>query len=134
MSLKAVVIAYVVSAAAFLIADLLWLGVVARDFYLRHLGKFFADKVNWSAAWAFYVIYIAGIVVFAVRPAVRDQSLAGAVLFGSLFGFFAYATYDLTNLATLRDWPRSVVVVDIIWGTILSGITAGIGFMIAVRF
>jgi uncharacterized membrane protein len=115
----------------FLAVDLLWLGGVARNFYRKHLGRFFRDKINWPAALAFYGIYIAGILIFAVLPAAREGSPVQAGIYGMLYGFFTYATYDLTNLATLRDWPGVIVVVDVLWGTVLCGISALAGYIIA---
>ena len=81
-------------------------------------------QVNWGAAILFYLLFIIGIVLFAVRPALELQSPMRALVYGALFGFFAYATYDLTNLATVRDWPVIVTVIDLIWGTVLCGAVA----------
>ena len=115
-------IAWLLSAAIFLAADLVWLGVAAKKFYHRRLGSLLADKFNGPAAIAFYLVYVTGIVVFCVagNPAWQD-----AALWGVLFGFFCYATYNLTNLATLREWPAAVTVVDLIWGPVVTGVTAG---------
>ncbi|MFO7982546.1 MAG: DUF2177 family protein [Desulfuromonadales bacterium] len=120
---------YLLTIPAFFIIDLLWLGIVARGLYQKNLAHLLSDKVNWPAAFVFYFIYIAGILVFAVRPALADQSLMRAALLGALFGFFTYATYDLTNLATLKDWPLKVVLVDIAWGTILCALVASASFL-----
>jgi uncharacterized membrane protein len=89
-----------------------------------------SPEVNWPAAFLFYFMYIAGIILFAVKPGLDAGSLAKAALWGALFGFFTYATYDLTNLATLREWPIKVVVVDILWGTLLCTSVASCSFMI----
>lgn len=110
---------YLLTIPLFFAIDLLWLGVVARDLYQQNLAHLLSPKVNWPAAFAFYLVYIAGILLFAVRPGLADGSLAKAALWGALFGFFTYATYDLTNLATLRDWPVKIVIIDICWGTLL---------------
>jgi uncharacterized membrane protein len=118
-------------AAVFLAVDLIWLGGIAKDFYKRHLGKFFRDKVNWTAALTFYFLFVFGVLIFAVYPGLTESSLTKAVLFGVLFGLFTYATYDLTNLATLKDWPLTVVLVDIIWGMVLCGTTSAVGFLMA---
>ena len=88
-----------------LLVDLLWIGVVANRFYRSELGELFAPQVNWTAALIFYVVYIAGLVFFVLSPAIAKQSLLYAVLAGAFFGLIAYATYDLTNLATVRNWP-----------------------------
>lgn len=119
---------YLLTAVAFFVIDMLWLGVVARDFYQTNLGPWLAPDVNWWAAGIFYAIFIAGILIFAVVPALTADSVAQALLFGALFGFFTYATYELTNLATLARWPVKVVVVDILWGAVLSASVAAAGF------
>ena len=116
--------AYLATLVVFSIVDTLWLGVVARGFYRAELGGLLAPEVKLWAAVLFYLVYSAGIVIFAVLPAIRAESLVTAVTMGALFGFFAYATYDLTNLATLRDWPLRMSVVDIAWGTFITGMTA----------
>lgn len=116
--------AYLTTLIAFAIVDTLWLGVVARAFYQAELGSLRAEQIDFRAAVAFYLIFSAGIVVFAVLPALRAESLGNALLYGALFGFFCYATYDLTNLATLRDWPLRMSLVDIAWGTVLTAVTA----------
>jgi uncharacterized membrane protein len=108
---------------------MLWLGVIAKGFYQDKLIAFLGP-VNWTAAIIFYLIFIVGILIFAVVPALEAQSLLKAVMLGALFGFFTYATYDLTNLATLKDWPMVVVLVDIVWGAVLSGSVATASFFI----
>jgi uncharacterized membrane protein len=110
---------YLLTVPIFFAIDMIWLGFVARGFYQNQLGSFLSDTVNWTAALAFYFLYIAGILIFAVVPALDKGSIARAVVLGALFGFFTYATYDLTNLATLKDWPVKVVMVDIAWGMVL---------------
>lgn len=110
---------YILTIPIFFLIDLLWLGVVAKNLYQKNLSHLLSPAVNWPAAFLFYFIYIAGILIFAVKPGLDEQSLTKAMIWAALFGFFTYATYDLTNLATLRDWPIKVVVIDIIWGTVL---------------
>jgi len=122
---------YLIAFSVFLVIDLLWLGVIAKNFYMKHLAPFFADRVNWPAAFIFYILFVAGILIFAVMPAVEKQSLPRAVVYGALFGFFTYATYDLTNLATLRNWPVAIVIVDILWGTILCAAVGLAGYLAA---
>ena len=121
---------YMLTVPVFFIIDMLWLGVVAKNFYQTQLAAFLGP-VNWTAALIFYLIFIAGIIIFAVVPAVQAESLMRAVVLGALFGFFAYATYDLTNLATLKDWPLMVTLVDMVWGAVLSGSVATASFFIA---
>jgi uncharacterized membrane protein len=121
---------YLLTIPVFFAIDMLWLGVLARNFYREKLVSLLSPEVNWTAALLFYFIYIVGILIFAVRPGLEAGSLARACLFGALFGFFTYATYDLTNLATLRDWPVVVVVVDIAWGTVLCTLVSSGAYLI----
>ena len=124
---------YFATIPVFFAIDMLWLGVLARNFYQTNLRHLLSPEVNWPAAFVFYFIYIAGILLFAVRPGLEAQSLGRACLWGALFGFFTYATYDLTNLATLREWPLSVVLVDIAWGTVLCTLVAGGSYLLALK-
>ncbi|WP_028577061.1 DUF2177 family protein [Desulfomicrobium escambiense] len=124
---------YLATIPVFFAIDMLWLGVLARSFYQTSLRHLLSPEVNWPAAFVFYFIYIAGILLFAVRPGLEAQSLGRACLWGALFGFFTYATYDLTNLATLRDWPLKVVLVDIAWGTVLCTLVAGGSYLLALK-
>ena len=124
---------YLATIPVFFAIDMLWLGVLDRSFYQTNLRHLLSPEVNWPAALVFYLIYIAGILLFAVRPGLEVQSLARACLWGALFGFFTYATYDLTNLATLRDWPLNVVLVDIAWGTVLCTLVAGGSYLAALK-
>ena len=121
---------YLLTVPIFLIIDLIWLGVVAKNFYQNNLAHLLSPEVNWPAAFLFYFIYIVGIILFAVKPGLDAQSFAKAALWGALFGFFTYATYDLTNLATLRDWPIKVVVIDILWGSLLCTLVASGSYLI----
>lgn len=115
----------------FFIIDMIWLGLIAKQFYRKYLGAFLRPKPNWIAAVIFYLIFIIGIVFFAVHPAIQAGALSRAVLYGILFGFFTYATYDLTNLATMKDWPLVVTLVDLVWGMVLSGIVSVLTYWIA---
>lgn len=120
---------FLVALAAFLIIDLLWLGIIAKKFYRKHLGFLMSDDVNWFAAIIFYLIFIAGIVLFVVNPALEADSFRHALVYGALFGFVSYSTYDLTNLATLKNWPILITIVDLIWGTVLSASVSVITFL-----
>jgi len=122
---------YALTVPVFFIIDLIWLGVVARGFYQKNLKYILSPNVNWTAAIIFYLIYIAGILIFAVLPGVAKDSVRHAALWGALFGFFTYATYDLTNLALLKDWPLNIVVVDILWGVVLCTVVSTLSFYIA---
>ena len=120
---------YLISIPVFMIVDLLWLGVVARSFYQDKLGHLLGP-VNWPAAIVFYLIFLLGLTYFAISPAVESGNLMKAVTLGALFGFFTYATYDLTNQATIKDWPLIVTVVDMIWGVVLGSAVAAATFLI----
>ena len=111
---------YLIAFVIFLAIDAIWLGLVAPKFYKSQIGHLMAEKPNFIAAGVFYLLFIVGLVYFAIMPAVDAGSIGKALLAGALFGFMTYATYDLTNLATLKDWPITVTIVDLIWGTFLS--------------
>jgi len=128
------VLVYLITVPIFFIVDLVWLGVVAKSFYQKHLGYLMRPQVNWTAAILFYLLFIIGIVIFAVKPALEAQSGLRALAYGALFGFFTYATYDLTNLATVKDWPVIVTVIDLVWGTVLCGAVAWGSYQISGRF
>ena len=121
---------YALTVPVFFIIDLLWLGVVAKGLYQRHLGYILSPQVKWPAAIIFYLLYIGGILIFAVVPAVTKDSWQHAMLYGALFGFFTYMTYELTNLALIKDWPLNIVVIDIIWGVVLCTAVAALSFII----
>ena len=124
---------YGLTVPVFFAVDMVWLGLVAKTFYRKHIGHLMTDRIIWPAALVFYFTFIAGILIFAVLPAVEKGSFGRAVLLGALFGFFTYSTYDLTNLATVKDWPLIVTVADILWGMVLTGTVSGAGYWIAVR-
>lgn len=111
---------YVVAAVVFCLVDFIWLGTVAKQLYDDRLGGLLADKPNVGAAVLFYAIFVAGLVYFVVHPAVADGSWVRALAAGAFFGFVTYATWDLTNLAVLRDFPVSIVPIDLAWGTVLA--------------
>jgi uncharacterized membrane protein len=119
--------AYLGAAVVMAGLDLIWLRLSASALYHRQLHSLLADKTNNVAALAFYLVYVAGIVGFGVVPALRSGSPASALLGGAFLGFFAYATYDLTNLATLRSWPLVLSLIDMAWGTLLTAVSAGAG-------
>lgn len=130
MPFSKLVIGYLLTAVVFFAIDMLWLGLIAKGLYNKYLGSFLAEQVNWTAAIIFYLLFIVGIFVFAIMPAVEKDSWMKAVLLGALFGFFTYATYDLTNLATLKDWPIKIVLIDIVWGAVLTASVSTSGFVI----
>ena len=109
-----------------LIIDALWLGVIAKSLYANAMGSLMSQNPNWWAAGAFYLLFPLGLLIFAVLPQ-ADNPVWKAALMGALFGFFAYSTYDLTNLAVIKDWPLGLTFIDMAWGTMVSGIAAGAG-------
>lgn len=125
---------YWLTLPVFFVIDMFWLGIVARGFYRRQFGNLLAPQFNWTAAVAFYLLFIAGILVFAVAPGLKRESLTHAVMLGALFGLISYATYDLTNLATLRGWPLPLTIVDMLWGALLSALVSAASFMIGKKF
>ncbi|MFN3958650.1 MAG: DUF2177 family protein [Parvularculaceae bacterium] len=125
--------AYAGAAVAFIVLDAIWLGMVAKNFYFSRLAGLLRDKPDLGVAAVFYVIYLAGIVYFAVAPALASGGMATALLNGAMLGFLAYATYDATNLATLKGYPAAVAVVDVVWGTFLTATAATFGYIAALR-
>lgn len=125
--------AYAGAAVAFVVLDAIWLGTVAKGFYFTQLAGLLRDKPDLGVAAVFYVIYLAGVVYFAVLPALTAGGLPVALLNGAMLGFLAYATYDATNLATLKGYPAIVAVVDVIWGTFLTATAAAFGYLAAAR-
>jgi uncharacterized membrane protein len=114
--------------------DLIWLGFVAKNIYAKYLGYLMAPQVNWLAALIFYVIFIIGVLYFVIAPSLVDRDLVQLVIRAMLFGFITYATYDLTNLATIRDWPITITIIDLIWGTTLSTSVSVISYLIITHF
>lgn len=112
------------------ILDALWLTLVANKFYKSQLGSLLLDKPNMMAAVVFYVIYVVGVVAFVITPALDKGSWLHALGFGALFGLVAYATYDLTNLATLKGFPAKLVVVDLLWGAVLTAIVSALTYAV----
>jgi uncharacterized membrane protein len=125
--LKTWLAAYATALASLLVLDGFWLGVIARTFYKARLGDLLLDKPNFAIAALFYLVHAAGIVVFALPQATTWTT---ALFYGALFGFFVYAAYDLTNLATLRGWPASVTVVDLAWGTAATAVVTTVAFLV----
>jgi len=122
---------FLIALPVFFVIDIIWLVLVARKFYNNQIGSLMRPDVNWYAAVIFYLVFLCGLVVFVVTPALEKHSLTHALLFGAFFGLVTYATYDLTNLATLKDWPMLVTVVDLIWGMALSASVSAITYLIA---
>lgn len=130
----AFLIAYGVCVLVMGVLDFFWLTTASNGLYQKDLGPLLAENPNMVVAVIFYLTYIVGIQVFAIRPALASGDWKSAALFGALFGFFTYATYDLTNMATMKVWTLRVTLLDIAWGTILTGITASAGALAALKF
>jgi uncharacterized membrane protein len=126
-------IAYAAAALAFLILDIIWLGVVAPRVYRPALGSLLAERINFAAAGAFYIIYVGGIVALAVSPAIAAKSFATGTVMGAILGLTAYGTYNLTNLATLRGWPPTLVMIDMAWGTLATSATSAAAYLAVER-
>ncbi len=124
---------YAIALPVFFAIDLIWLGLVAKNFYRDQIGFLMKSDINWVAAIIFYLLFIVGLVMFVIAPAVEKGSWAHALLFGALFGLITYATYDLTNLATLKDWPLTVTLVDLAWGATLAASVSTATFFIATK-
>jgi uncharacterized membrane protein len=121
---------YGISFVVFTVIDLVWLGFIANNLYKKYLGFIMRPSPNWPVAIVFYLVYLAGVVFFVINPALAKQSWKYALFAGMFFGFITYATYDLTNLATLKDWPPLITVIDLIWGTTLGGLVSLITYLI----
>lgn len=128
MAMVKLIASYLLTTLVFFVIDLTWLGVVAKDWYARHMGHLMRDSVLWPVAILFYILFIAGLFVFVILPAIERGSLRSALVYGALFGLVTYATYDLTNLATMKDFPAGVVIGDIAWGMVLCTLVSGAGY------
>jgi uncharacterized membrane protein len=124
---------FLIALPVFFAIDMAWLVFVAKKFYQEQIGFLMKPDINWFAAIIFYLLFITGLVIFVISPAVEKHSWVHAILSGALFGLVTYATYDLTNLATVKDWPLLVTVVDLIWGTVLAASISVITYIIASR-
>jgi len=124
---------FFIALPVFFVIDMIWLVFVAKKFYQQQIGFLMKPDINWIAAIIFYLLFIGGLVIFVISPAVKLQSWVHALIYGALFGLITYATYDLTNLATIKDWPLLVTVVDLIWGTVLAASISLITYFIASR-
>jgi uncharacterized membrane protein len=124
---------FLIALPLFFAIDMVWLVLVAKDFYRKQLGFLMKADIGWFAAITFYLLFIAGLILFVISPAVEKHSWIHALLFGALFGLITYSTYDLTNLATIKDWPVLVTVVDLVWGMILSASVSVLTYLISTK-
>ena len=122
---------YAIALPVFFAIDMVWLGLVAKNFYKNQIGFIMKPNINWTAAILFYLLFIVGLVLFVIAPSVEKGSWTQAFLLGALFGLITYATYDLTNLATLKDWPLLVTIVDLAWGAALGASVSLVTYFIA---
>jgi uncharacterized membrane protein len=124
---------FLIALPLFVVIDMVWLLLVAKDFYRKQIGFLMRPDIGWYAAITFYLLFIAGMIVFVISPAVEKHSWTHALFFGALFGLITYGTYDLTNLATMKDWPVLVTVVDLIWGMVLSSSVSVLTYLVSTR-
>ena len=124
---------YFITLPVFFLVDMIWLGLIAKNFYAKYIGYLMKTDINFVAAIIFYLLFIVGLVIFVISPAIKEASWMHALLYGALFGLITYATYDLTNLATIKDWPLIVTVVDLIWGTTLAALVSIISYFISIK-
>jgi uncharacterized membrane protein len=122
---------FLIALPVFFAIDMIWLVAVAKNFYKEQIGFLMKPDINWFAAIIFYLLFITGLIIFVITPAMVRQSWVHALLYGALFGLVTYATYDLTNLATVKDWPLLVTLVDLTWGSILAASVSVITYFIA---
>lgn len=125
---------YFIALMTFLAIDMIWLAFIAKNFYQKHIGFLMTPNINWTAAILFYLLFVVGIVIFVVTPAINSKSWTYALIYGALFGLVTYATYDLTNLATIKGWPVLITIIDMIWGMSLSALVSVVSFFIIKRF
>ena len=130
MTFPKIILSYLLTTVVFFAIDMAWLGLVAKNIYQKYLGALLSETVNWAAAIIFYLIFIVGIFIFVINPAIEKQSVIRAIVLGTIFGFIAYATYDLTNYATLKGFPLNIVFIDLAWGAVLTALVSLAGYYI----
>jgi len=121
---------FLITFAVFLAIDMVWLGFISKELYRKHLGYLMSPKPNWTAAIIFYIIFVIGLMFFVLNPALEKESWTFALFAGMFFGLVTYATYDMTNLATIKDWPLRITLIDLAWGSSLCGLTSVFSFFI----
>ncbi len=125
---------YIITLVVFLAIDFVWLGAIANSLYFTALSHLTSPEPNLLAAFLFYLLYVLGVIVFAVLPYTKEKTWKKSAMYGAFFGLCAYATYDLTNFATLRDWPVHIVIIDLLWGSVLTGVVSGVAYKLARHF
>ncbi|WP_337043471.1 DUF2177 family protein [Emticicia sp. 17c] len=129
-----ILLTFIITALIFFALDMVWLGLIAKNYYQQKIGFLMADKVNWLAAMLFYLLYIGGIVYFAIYPSLNTGNWQTVLLKGAILGLLCYGTYDLTNWATLKNWPYQIVIIDLGWGAFVTGTAASVTFIISQKF
>ena len=124
---------YLIALPVFLGIDMVWLIFVAKNFYAQQIGFLMKTEINWSAAIIFYLLFVVGLIVFVIAPALEKNSWSHALIYGALFGLVAYATYDLTNLATMKNWPVIITIVDLAWGMTVAASVSIVTYLIAAK-
>jgi uncharacterized membrane protein len=125
---------YAISVAIFLLMDMVWLGVIAKDVYKKYMGNLMLAVPNWTAALVFYLLFVVGLVIFVIQPALKSHSWSYALLYGAMFGFFTYMTFDLTGLAVLKGWSWQIALIDTVWGIVLSGSVSTLSYLICSKY
>ena len=124
---------YAITASIFIVLDALWLGVIAKKLYATELKGLMTSNVKWGAAILFYALFVAGVIYFVTAPALKVGSSSSVLIAGAFFGLVTYATYDLTNYATLKNFPLKIVIIDLLWGTVLSATVASLSYLVYTR-
>jgi uncharacterized membrane protein len=124
---------FLIALPTFFVIDMVWLVLVAKKFYSEQIGFLMKPDIGWMAAILFYLLFIAALVIFVITPALEKHSWLHALIYGAFFGLVTYATYDLTNLATLKDWPVVITIVDLIWGSVLAALISVITYFVHSR-
>ena len=124
---------YLITLPIFLVIDMVWLVLVAKNFYAQQIGLLMKTEINWSAAIIFYLLFVFGLILFVIAPALEKNSWSHALIYGALFGLVTYATYDLTNLATMKNWPVLITIVDLVWGMTVAASVSIVTYLIATK-
>lgn len=121
---------YLIALVVFVLIDGVWLGFISKNLYSKELSHLLTNNPNWTAAVIFYLLFLVGLVYFVINPGIEQESIKTILISGALFGLITYATYDLTNLATLKEWPVKITIIDLIWGTSLSTVVSTVTYYI----
>ncbi len=125
---------YFIGLVVFLAIDAIWLGLIAKNFYQKYMGVLMKSNINWLAAFLVYALFIVGLTLFVIMPGLDKKSLINVLVLGGLFGLVAYGVYDLTNLATLKQWTLVVTVVDMLWGMVVGALVSGVTYLLVLKF